>query len=170
MNHLRTILLFPQFENMHEIYALRKAYDPLFDKIAPHITLVFPFESAYKKEEIEVLLAKQLKEVTPFSVTLQGLSVAIEYLFLNVTSGERQIISLHETLYTGILQKHRHPRFAYVPHMTIGRFETAAQAQQAYEKEQEKSEHLFFSGMITHVYVETIGAHEASSIEIAYKL
>ena len=42
---LRTIMIFPEFENMEIIDNIRKKYDPLAELVRPHITLVFPFES-----------------------------------------------------------------------------------------------------------------------------
>ena len=42
----RAIILFPKFcSNTDLIQDIRDRYDPLASKIAPHITLVFPFES-----------------------------------------------------------------------------------------------------------------------------
>lgn len=39
---LRTIMIFPQFDNEEIIQGIRKKYDPLYHLIKPHITLVFP--------------------------------------------------------------------------------------------------------------------------------
>jgi 2'-5' RNA ligase len=42
----RAIIIFPQFgSDTNLIQDIRNQYDPLANKIAPHITLVFPFES-----------------------------------------------------------------------------------------------------------------------------
>ena len=40
---LRDILIFPKFDNIEKIQAVRKEKDRLYEKIMPHITLVFPF-------------------------------------------------------------------------------------------------------------------------------
>ena len=48
----RAILIFPEFNNIHEIEVIRKQYDPLYEKIAPHITLVFPFESEMSSNQV----------------------------------------------------------------------------------------------------------------------
>ena len=42
---LRTIMIFPQFNNIEIIDGIRDRYDPLAKLVRPHITLVFPFES-----------------------------------------------------------------------------------------------------------------------------
>jgi len=54
----RTVMIFPAFENMHIIERLRKKYDPLCNLVQPHITLVFPFESACTERDIEFALQK----------------------------------------------------------------------------------------------------------------
>jgi hypothetical protein len=47
----RSIIIFPQFGNdTNLIQNIRHQYDPLASKIAPHITLVFPFESEISSE------------------------------------------------------------------------------------------------------------------------
>ena len=37
--------IFPQFASMEEIEKIRARYAPLFGRIPPHVTLVFPFEA-----------------------------------------------------------------------------------------------------------------------------
>ena len=41
----RTIMIFPKFSNQEIIDEIRKKYDPLYNLVKPHITLVFPFKS-----------------------------------------------------------------------------------------------------------------------------
>ena len=41
----RTVMIFPEFENMHVIDSVRDRFDPLAKLVRPHITIVFPFES-----------------------------------------------------------------------------------------------------------------------------
>lgn len=43
----RTIMIFPEFENIDVINDIRKKYDPLANLVLPHITLVFPFDSEF---------------------------------------------------------------------------------------------------------------------------
>ena len=54
---LRTIMIFPEFENMEIIDNIRKQYDPLAELVRPHITLVFPFESQISNEELTQILS-----------------------------------------------------------------------------------------------------------------
>ncbi|WP_442915442.1 2'-5' RNA ligase family protein [Mangrovibacillus sp. Mu-81] len=48
----RAICIFPQFQNQKEIQILREKYDPLYSFIPPHITLVHPFQSNLRLEEL----------------------------------------------------------------------------------------------------------------------
>lgn len=41
----RSIIIFSKFEELQTIQDIRKKYDLLATCIAPHITIVFPFES-----------------------------------------------------------------------------------------------------------------------------
>lgn len=50
--YTRTIIIFPEFENIDIINNIRKKYDPLADLILPHITLVFPFDSEMSNEKL----------------------------------------------------------------------------------------------------------------------
>jgi hypothetical protein len=43
----RTIMIFPQFDNIEVINNIRTKYDPLADLVLSHVTLVFPFESNF---------------------------------------------------------------------------------------------------------------------------
>ena len=49
---LRTVMIFPEFENMYVIDPVRNRYDPLAKLVRPHITIVFPFESDMSNEEL----------------------------------------------------------------------------------------------------------------------
>ena len=42
---LRTIMIFPEFDNIEVIDKIREQYDPLANFVRPHITIVFPFDS-----------------------------------------------------------------------------------------------------------------------------
>lgn len=55
---IRTIMIFPEFENMDIIDRIRDKYDSLARLVRPHITLVFPFENEMSNEAIEEILIK----------------------------------------------------------------------------------------------------------------
>ncbi|CEK32658.1 2'-5' RNA ligase superfamily (plasmid) [[Clostridium] sordellii] len=43
----RCIMIFPKFNNIEIINKIRKQYDPLFEKVQPHITLIFHLKVVY---------------------------------------------------------------------------------------------------------------------------
>ncbi|QQE81027.1 2'-5' RNA ligase family protein [Alicyclobacillus sp. SO9] len=118
------IHIFPYFANLHSIHLFRKQYDPLANLISPHITLVFPFKNSITDENLKRHVIQCTSKQKPFHIMLRGVSGADEvYLFLNVKTGNDQIIALHDELYTGILAEHLNRRYTYTPHLTIGRIE-----------------------------------------------
>lgn len=56
---LRTVMIFPKFDNIELIDDIRKQYDPLADVIRPHITIVFPFDMDITNEELSQILEKR---------------------------------------------------------------------------------------------------------------
>ena len=48
----RTIMIFPDFEQMEIIESIREKYDPLYQLVKPHITVVFPFDMDVSNEEL----------------------------------------------------------------------------------------------------------------------
>lgn len=71
---VRTIMIFPEFENMEIIDHIRKRYDPLCELVKPHITLVFPFENQLSNEELAQILKVRLQGIKPFELKLGGIS------------------------------------------------------------------------------------------------
>ncbi|MEY8354341.1 2'-5' RNA ligase family protein [Lachnospiraceae bacterium 54-53] len=70
----RTIMIFPEFDNINIINSIRKKYDPLADFVLPHITLVFPFESNLTNEDLHAHLKRRLSDVHPFRIESEGFS------------------------------------------------------------------------------------------------
>jgi 2'-5' RNA ligase len=122
----RAIVIFPALADAAPIERLRRAYDPLADFIAPHITLVFPFTSAIATETLAAHMRRATRDVAPFEVTLRGVTGHMgEYLFLNVKRGADQLVVLHDQLYSGILTRYLAPDQTFMPHLTVGRLPTA---------------------------------------------
>lgn len=88
---LRTIMIFPEFENIELIDDIRKQYDPLADVIRPHITIVFPLDMDISNEELSEILEKRLANIKPFPIEIFGISKYEDrfgnYLFLNLSKG-----------------------------------------------------------------------------------
>ncbi|MCL2566137.1 MAG: 2'-5' RNA ligase family protein [Defluviitaleaceae bacterium] len=165
----RTVMIFPKFENMKLIDELRQKYDPLVDKVQPHITLVFPFESNLVDSEIYKILDNRLNKIKPFEICVYGLSVTDCWLFLNITKGTDILYKIHDILYENEFVKYK-PLWlnTYTPHMTVGKFNSIEETKRAYEYE--KSFEHTFSSMIDKVSVEIIGEEDESIIEVEYSL
>lgn len=170
----RCVHIFPRFENNFIIENIRKQYDSLYECIEPHITLVFPFKSNLKTE----ILTEEIKSIlsceTSFKLTVSGIEGVDKngyYLFLNVNEGKERIINLHYKLHEGILSEYQSPWTkdgSYIPHITVGRFETQNQMRQAVEKLENFD--MEFKTIVDRVYIEKIGNNEDSIIEEIIKL
>lgn len=166
----RAIVLFPKFDNIETAQAVRERFDPLANYIAPHITLVFPFESALSTQELREHIVRALQGVKRFPVQLGGVTGDFRdgYLFLNVKRGNDEIIDLHDRLYRGVLEPYLFRKVTYCPHMTIGRLEQQTAFDQAIEELAGFSE--LFEAEIDRIYLENIDSHERSTIELAFDL
>lgn len=168
---LRTIMIFPEFENMEIIDDIRNRFDPLAQLVRPHITIVFPFESEMSNEELAVILKNRLKQIKPFALQLGGFSIQEDtfgnYLFLNVLQGEEEIRAIHQLLY-----KNEFKQFdlglPYKPHMTVGKLLTVDLLKDAYE--QVKTMNATFGTTVRKISVEMIGENEESIIVIEKEL
>ena len=165
----RTIMIFPEFDNMHIIEGLRQKYDPLYSLVQPHITLVFPFESELTVNNIKSVLEKNLASITPFYIEVQGVQCSDRWMYLKVTQGEEFIVQIHERLYQQYFSRFK-PNWLklYKPHLTVGQFNSAYEAKQAYEIEKCQTDK--FSCIVNTITVETIGNNEESIIEIEHRL
>ncbi len=164
---LRTIMIFPEFDNMEIIDELRNKYDPLAKLVRPHITIVFPFESEMTNEELSNILDKRLENFKPFSIRLGGISKAEDqfgyYLFLEIVEGLEQIKRLHDLLYENEFAPWN-LGLSYVPHMTVGKLADGEALQNAFEET--KSCEAVFTTRVNKISVEMIGEHEESVIVI----
>lgn len=163
----RCILIFAEFENVEKINELRKKYDPSAAKVAPHITLVFPFESNIELSKLKKHVEESIKGVRPFQMKLQGISgESKNYLFLNVIKGKDELTKLHDRLYTGILEKYK-PEFLnttkFKPHLTIGKIDDNEEFIRALKDT--KSFNEVFRMEANKITVEIIGENQESIIE-----
>ena len=168
---IRTIMIFPEFENMEIIDEIRAKYDPLAQLIRPHITLVFPFEDEMSNGEIEDILTKRLKDVKPFEIVLSGISMQEDkfgnYLFLDVKKGGDDICFIHEILYRNEF-KQFDMGLGYKPHMTVGKLQTVDVLNVAYNELKNMDE--TFTTIVNKISVEMIGENEESIIVIEKEL
>lgn len=109
------------FPKMHssKIDAFRKKYDPKWNVIPPHITLVFPFSDVPENLILEHV-KKVTQEARPFPIHLRGLQkVENELIFLLVKDGRDEIIHIHDQLYSRIFAS-LEQEYVFEPHITIG--------------------------------------------------
>lgn len=171
----RTIMIFPQFENINLINEIREKYDPLAKHVRPHISLVFTFESSLTTSEVNEHLKKVLDGIRPFRLTLQEI-VKVDnplgmYLFLDIKQCNKEIKKMNLKLYTGILQTYK-PAWlnqeTFMPHMTIGSFTSREDLNIAFKDTELIKES--FSTIVDKISVEIIDENEDSIIEIEIDL
>ena len=158
----RDILIFPNFDNIDKIQAIRKKYDSLADLILPHITLVFPFSDEISDVELFEKLSCLLKNFSPFEVSFSGVSLSDDnYIFLNCIQGSDSIVKLHDEIYDKIFPSHFNKSRVYVPHITLG---------QACDISDFKDFKDVFRTCIDTICVELIGENEESIVLKSIKL
>ena len=99
----------------------RAKYDPLHPWVAPHITLVYPFEYTGELTELEAHIEDVLSDWHSFEVELKGIEKAWDnFILLSVKDGRDKLIKLHNELYSGMLRDFLSKEHIYNPHLTIG--------------------------------------------------
>ncbi len=114
------LIHYPNIDTRH-INQLRKKYDPQFELIEPHITLMFPVAESIGEEDLVHHLENVLSNRQSFPIHLQGYQISSDdYLFLLIREGSANIIRLHDEVYTGILADYWRKDIPFIPHLTLG--------------------------------------------------
>lgn len=109
--------------NIEQINQLRRKFDPQFDLIGPHLTMVFPVSETIGEQTLVDHIETVLLDWELFPIHLKGLEKSWDdCLFLTLEEGSVEIGLLHEALYTGVLAHYREKKIRFVPHMTLGVF------------------------------------------------
>ncbi|TCW57880.1 2'-5' RNA ligase superfamily protein [Bacillus thuringiensis] len=165
---MRTILLFLNDMSTNGIEDISR-HDPLCGLIPPHITVVFPFESSISNDELKLHILKLSKGIQEIEIEFANqITSEGEYLFLRVEKGQKQIEELHDLLYTRALLQFLKEDIPYIPHVTVGRKESAELATEA-----TKDIHSFHEKLqcvINRISVERIGENGESIIEFEVPL
>jgi len=166
----RAIVLFPSFENMDHLNNLRDRFDPLANYIAPHITVVFPFESDLSTSDLRLHIRETLRGIKRFHIQLKDVTGDFRdgYLFLNVKKGNDPIIELHDRLYSGILECFLLRKVTFCPHITVGRVQQQIEFDQAIDELGGVGES--FETVMDQVSLVNIDDMEHSSIEFLFDL
>src|SRR6266550_4565173 len=105
------------------INEFRRKYDPHFDLIEPHITLLFLLPESVGEASLVSHLENVLQHWHPFPIHLKGLQKAWDHwLLLILAEGNDSITRLHRELYSGILASYRRSDIEFVPHLGLGLF------------------------------------------------
>jgi len=108
------------------IQSIRKAHDPNYVVIAPHFSLVFPVTDIDRRDFCDHC-NKICSAMTKIDFVIRGAMVHRDrdaddrYVFLTPDEGNSEIISLHDRLYTGILEAELRSDIEYIPHITAAR-------------------------------------------------
>jgi 2'-5' RNA ligase len=169
----RSILIFPAFSKRTKqiVTKIRHHYDPLWDKVAPHVTLVFPFDSTIETKKIRSVLSDVLHGMNPFRVLLSGFECFDSgHIFLNIADSNGILLSLIQKFYDHpFLSPYKPPFFDVLkPHITVAYFQDLSMMNKVYEKIKDRkiSEEI----EIDYVDVEIIGENDESIIEYRYQL
>ena len=121
------IVAYPTLEFANQVEAVRQRFDPLASVLNAHVTLVFPFTAhAEVVAGLQPHVTAAVADVAPFPIRLTWPTPSDEsYLFLQLIHGDKQLIELHDRLYSGLLAPFLSPAHFYVPHVTVGRFPSA---------------------------------------------
>jgi len=113
---------FPKID-FSQINEIRSKYDSNKPYIDPHIAVVFPVDSTIGESNLIDHIQTVTNNTVSFPISLSGLEKSWDhYLYLTVNKGVENIISLHDKLYTGILEKFWLKNVPYKPHITLGFF------------------------------------------------
>lgn len=144
-------VIWPDSETQKSVDEIRRKYDPHFDLIAPHITIIFPADTTIAPRNVIGRLAKSVEGFRPFKVRLDrvssvnlladdwpaGTSALLAYqnarnaVFLLTGEGSREIIELKERLAAAVSLDT--PLVHYPPYLTLGQTLSQAAYREALE-------------------------------------
>ena len=163
----RDILIIPKFNNITKIQEVRRKYDELFDIIAPHITLAFPFKKEISNKELSEQLLNLTNNIMPFKIKCKGITLKKDekintyYIFLNIVEGKEIINKINQEIYKNILDDINIKKYNYEPHITLGNTNNINEKIELNEE---------FEATVKSIVVERIGKNEESIIEFEINL
>ena len=116
------LVCYPEI-NTEKIEKLRRKYDPTFNLMAPHITIIFPVPASIGKMNLTKHIKQVLARWRPFNAHIAGLKKSWDnWLFLILEKGSLDFVRLHDELYSGPLFKYLRKDIKYAPHIGLGLF------------------------------------------------
>jgi 2'-5' RNA ligase len=122
---------------------LRRRLHPEHSHLAAHLTVLPPRILSSTESAARETLEEICSQVEPFTVTLGEVETFCPLtatVFIRVASGAYRMRELHDMLHTGALASKE--EWPYMPHLTIVKMGTEAQAQQAYQIASQRWHHF----------------------------
>ena len=113
---------------------IRRAYDPQQGFVEPHFTLVFPF-TGIPIERVVPHVASVVAATPTITFVLRCASAVRDplssrgHLFLLPEEGNDALRRVHDKLYSGALASELNADIPFVPHVTVGAFESYDEAE-----------------------------------------
>jgi len=130
---------FPPAQVAQVVNRWRRLYDPYVDSIEPHITLVYPLNLTVEEWQIQrAAYTACLEGFAPFKILITRLNRFLSpalVLWLQPEDGGT-IVRMHRQLeehFPAYIQPPP-PPFSFVPHMTVGFFDTLENLEAAQQK------------------------------------
>jgi 2'-5' RNA ligase len=118
----RALVWVPAEDLFAATHAFRLRFDPLAAHIAPHLTLVFPFESTLGEVQVQAHVRRVVARWPAIPVRFEGFGhFHHDWVYRRVTRGYDALVELHDRLYRGALAPFLRLDLPYEPHMTIAR-------------------------------------------------
>ncbi|MBN1412760.1 MAG: 2'-5' RNA ligase family protein [Spirochaetales bacterium] len=166
---LRSILLFPRFDQMEMIQEIREKYDPLYGKIDPHITVVFPFDSDTPNNGLKKQIQDALPDKTRLNISTGRIAYTKDnFIILPVEDGAERIFGMHDALYARVFTQFLNKKLEYLPHITVGYFNDGYILYKTMKELSGFDER--FTTVIEKITVESIGEDDESRIEFTIDL
>jgi hypothetical protein len=126
------------------IQSIRRQFDPQYEFIDPHFTLLFPTQQA-NRETLEAHVRACVWSTVHFPFVLRcALPVKdafspLTHLFLAPDEGFSNLVRLHDILYSGTMMVELNLNIPYIPHITVGAFNEASACKHAADILNERS-------------------------------
>ena len=102
---------------------IRRKYDPTFELIRPHVTIMFPAPESVGEVRLREHIHNIALRRRQFPVRFRGFVKSPDHwLFLKVEDGNAEFVQLYASMYTGPLAEFRRDDVEFVPHVSLGLF------------------------------------------------
>jgi 2'-5' RNA ligase len=118
----RALAWFPSPEAFAATQAFRQKHDPLAARLAPHVTLVFPFESNLGDVQVAAHVRRVVGRWPAIPVRFGGFGhFNGDWVYRRIARGREALLELHDRLYRNAFAPFLRADLPYEPHLTIAR-------------------------------------------------